>query len=259
MGRYVRPAPAASPPRVLVAEDVPFVAQSMAAILDRMGYRADVAADGMEALRLLSVGHYRVAFIDLELPGMCGTEVARRLRALESPEDRAWVVATTAHVSRGIREACLEAGMDAVTAKPVTPQTLKALLSGQPAGRLAAAEPSDAPDCNLLQAIAAGRRCPVEAVVGAFLKSLEEALQAFAQARREASRDAVRRAAHRIQSLAAMVGADRLSACAARLQAFPAAGSESDLGALGDALEGRCERLRAALAPEACVNPSSAS
>ena len=101
---------------------------AMQAILRRLGIPSDVVGDGVAALAQLQRARYDVAFLDWSLPGLSGTEVAARFRAVEPPTQRTILIATTAHSSEANREACLRAGMDAFIAKPITPDKIAAAL-----------------------------------------------------------------------------------------------------------------------------------
>jgi signal transduction histidine kinase/DNA-binding response OmpR family regulator len=137
--------PAASPAvvpgklRILVAEDN-IVNQRVALLqLERLGHRADVAANGLEVISAIETVHYDVIFMDCQMPELDGYEATRRLRTRES-ERRArgekftplHIVAMTANAMQGDREACLAAGMDDYISKPVRPAELAASLARAP-------------------------------------------------------------------------------------------------------------------------------
>jgi CheY-like chemotaxis protein len=114
--------------RALIVEDLAYNATAMQAVLRRLGVPAEVASDGPTALEMLQTGRYDLAFMDWNLPGMVGTEVVARYRALEPPDRRTIIIATTAYSTALDREACLQAGMDAFIAKPFTPEKISAAL-----------------------------------------------------------------------------------------------------------------------------------
>ena len=97
-------------------------------ILERLGYRVDVADDGNEALEACERTRYDVVLMDVQMPGLDGFEVTRRIRAREEGGRRTPIVAMTASAMKGDRERCLEGGMDDYVAKPVTPEALDAAL-----------------------------------------------------------------------------------------------------------------------------------
>ena len=97
-------------------------------ILAKLGYRADVAADGREALAALRRQRYDIVLMDVHMPEMDGLEATRRIRQAEEPH-RPWIVALTANAMAGDREACLAAGMDDYISKPIKPDEIAAALS----------------------------------------------------------------------------------------------------------------------------------
>jgi CheY-like chemotaxis protein/HPt (histidine-containing phosphotransfer) domain-containing protein len=121
-------APKAAPLRALIVEDIDYNVVAMQAVLRRLDIQSDVVNDGIAALERLKGSFYDVAFMDWNLPGLNGTEVASRYRAVEPSTRRTIIIATTAHSTDLNREACLQAGMDAFVAKPITPDKIAAAL-----------------------------------------------------------------------------------------------------------------------------------
>ena len=120
--------PARRPFRVLIAEDN-LVNQKVARrLLERLGHRPDVVANGLEALEALRRQPYDLVFMDVQMPEMDGLTATRRLRQDLSAEWQPRIVGLTANAMQGDRERCLEAGMDAYLAKPVKIDDLKAVL-----------------------------------------------------------------------------------------------------------------------------------
>ena len=113
--------------RVLVAEDNPVNQLVAVKMLERLGCRADVAADGVEAAAMAGRFPYDVVFMDVQMPNMDGFEATRRIR--ESGDRVLWIVAMTANAMSGDRERCLEAGMNDYVSKPITPEALRQALS----------------------------------------------------------------------------------------------------------------------------------
>jgi CheY-like chemotaxis protein len=121
---------------VLVVEDNPVNAKLAARMVQKDGYRSEVAADGREALHLLRDIPFDIVLMDCHMPVMDGFEATRRIRALESGGDqRLPIVALTANVMQGFDEECLEAGMDDYVTKPVSAETLLATVENWLAGR----------------------------------------------------------------------------------------------------------------------------
>jgi CheY-like chemotaxis protein len=114
--------------RALIVEDIDYNVIAMQAVLRKLDIQSDVVNDGNAALARLQATHYDVAFLDWNLPGIIGTEVAARYRAVEPSTQRTIIIATTAHSSDLNKEACLQAGMDAFISKPITPAKIAAAL-----------------------------------------------------------------------------------------------------------------------------------
>jgi len=123
------------PLHILLAEDN-LVNQKVALrILEKLGYRADVAANGLEVLDALNRQHYDVVLMDIQMPEMDGVEATGQIIDKHPPDERPRIVAMTAHALEGDRDRYLNAGMDDYVSKPVRVQELiKALQRTQPHG-----------------------------------------------------------------------------------------------------------------------------
>jgi CheY-like chemotaxis protein len=130
--RTARPRPAAEnlaetlPLRILLAEDNVINQKVAIKMLERLGYRADVAANGAEVLDAVRRQPYDVVLMDVQMPEMDGLDATRRIRTEMTVQPR--IVAMTAHAMQGDREQCLEAGMDDYVSKPVRLDELAAAL-----------------------------------------------------------------------------------------------------------------------------------
>ncbi len=120
------------PLRILLAEDN-IVNQKVALrILNRMGYRADVASNGLEVLEALQRLSYDVVLMDIQMPEMDGLEATRKIcekYATRLHLNKPRIVAMTANAMQGDREICLAAGMDDYITKPIRVEELIKALS----------------------------------------------------------------------------------------------------------------------------------
>jgi len=115
---------AGSPVRVLVAEDNVVNQKVAVRMLEKLGLRADVAANGRETVRMFELLPYALVFMDCQMPEMDGYEAAGEIRRREGPGRRVAIIAMTADAMAGCREQCLEAGMDDFVGKPVAMEAL---------------------------------------------------------------------------------------------------------------------------------------
>jgi CheY-like chemotaxis protein len=115
--------------QVLLAEDNP-VNQTLAVrLLQRRGHVVTVAQNGREALAMLDQNHFDAVLMDIEMPEMDGFSATRAIRAREKNSgEHVPIIAMTAHAMRGMKEECLNAGMDGYLAKPIQAGELYASL-----------------------------------------------------------------------------------------------------------------------------------
>jgi len=114
--------------RVLVVDDNAANQKVALRMVERLGYRADVASTGAEAVTMLGRGHYDALLIDCQMPEMDGYEATRQIRHNERGGRHVPIIAMTADAVSGERERCLAAGMDDYITKPIKLHVVAAVL-----------------------------------------------------------------------------------------------------------------------------------
>ncbi len=116
------------PLRILLAEDNVINQKVALKLLSRLGYRADLAGNGIEVIEALERQTYDLIFMDIQMPEMDGNEATRQVRAKWTQDRQPRIVAMTAHALEGDREKYLARGMDDYVSKPISVDALIAAL-----------------------------------------------------------------------------------------------------------------------------------
>jgi len=223
------------PLRILVAEDNVINQQVALSFLERLGYRADVAANGLEVLSSLQRQPYDVVLMDVQMPEMDGLEATRRIRQLLPPDLPARaqprIVAMTANALKEDCDICLAAGMDDYLSKPIQPEELvRALLKCRPRRPKVPRKPAktvepgspELLDPRALERLRAGLGKQADqmlpGLVDRFYQDAARLLEQAWQALEQGQVDDLRRAAHSLKSTSATFGAMALSAVARNLE-----------------------------------------
>lgn len=113
---------------ILIAEDNLINQKVLLRMLNKLGYSADVACNGLEVLQALERQPYDVILMDVQMPEMDGLDATRAIRKRWASTDQPKIIAITAHALEGDRERCLAAGMNDYIKKPVEMEELQAFL-----------------------------------------------------------------------------------------------------------------------------------
>jgi CheY-like chemotaxis protein len=116
------------PLRILLAEDNVVNQKLALRLLQQMGYRADLASNGLEAVESVERQPYDVVLMDVQMPEMDGLDAAREICAKWAAHERPRIIAMTANAMQGDREQCLAAGMNDYVTKPIRVDQLVAAL-----------------------------------------------------------------------------------------------------------------------------------
>ena len=210
---------------VLLVEDADYNAWAATAVLAKLGLSCERACTGAEAIRLFTEKRFNLVLLDRNLPDMDGTDVARKIRALEADGPRAILLAVTAYCTTQDRALCLDAGMDAFVGKPLTPEKLRKILITAGRRLLTAASmhvspnaPTPALDVSLLDYMSDGTDQGLEKQVACFLAALSEAETRLTAAYQARDFEALAYAAHYLLSHAELVGSTALKEAAINLE-----------------------------------------
>jgi len=204
--------------RVLVAEDNAINQRVASRLLQHLGYRAELAANGRQALEAVQRGAFDVVLMDIQMPEMDGVQAAREIIARRGPEGVPRLIAMTANAMPGDREAYITAGMDGYIAKPIELAELAAVL--EQAGALArdatrAASFNTAIDIARLEHLRsmqdASQPTLVRDLIDLFLHDSATQVQAMRERQTARDADGLRALAHRFLSATQNIGAERLS------------------------------------------------
>jgi signal transduction histidine kinase/HPt (histidine-containing phosphotransfer) domain-containing protein len=213
--------------RVLVVEDNEINRRLLGRQLGRLGCPSVAVGDGRAALELLRAADFGLILLDCQMPDLDGYATASEIRRLEVGRRRTPIVAFTANASEDDRRRCLDAGMDDFASKPVTLESLAAVIERWD-------RPFDETALAVFSAVAADGPSALAGLLGSFLADVEARLLAARSALERGDRAACGREAHSIKGAAAAVGARGLCELCRRLET--AAGSDADAAELSSLL-----------------------
>ena len=244
-------APVRIPGRVLVAEDNAVNQRVAVHLLERLGVRADVVANGLEAIEALSRIPYLAVLMDCQMPELDGFEATRRIRAREREAGgHTPIIAMTANAMRGDRERCLAAGMDDYISKPVKQPDLAQALGPwlRSPGTAAAAATADANlDTAALLERCGGDSQLLSELAELFLTGHPQQLAAIRTAVERGDSKALELAAHTLKGALGNFGAHTAVALALRIETLARHGDLSEAHRACAELEREIDSLKPAL------------
>jgi PAS domain S-box-containing protein len=208
--------PAASTLRVLLAEDNVVNQQVALHLLERLGHRADIAANGLEAIAALERQPYDIVLMDVQMPELDGLDATRQICARWPPDVRPRIVAMTANALPEDREACFAAGMNDYLAKPIRPDELARALGRVRASKIShgttSADDRISLDAGALESLRelGGEEFLTE-LIGTFLGDAPNLMASLRSMRERAETEEVRRAAHTLKSNGQTFGASHFA------------------------------------------------
>ncbi|GEM_PF-776695 len=236
--------------RILLVEDTPTNQDVALAILKKLGYRADVAGDGFEAMDALRNQPYDLVLMDCQMPGMDGYQATKEIRKPESGvlDPDIPVIAMTAHSLIGDREKCLEAGMDDYVSKPVDAATLAHTLDRWLGQRLRNADddgdiipahppaqekgldlPGELYDPEILINILMGDRELADTIIKGFLEDIPSQIKKLRELVDQGLTLEAGLQAHKIKGAAGNIGSRKLQTLAMGMEKSGAAGDLATL------------------------------
>lgn len=254
-----------SRPNVLIAEDNAINQKLALAMVEKLGYLADVVRSGTEAVRALSNTRYGAVLMDCHMPEMNGYEATAEIRRQEGTSGRTPIIAMTASVMRNDREKCLAAGMDDYVSKPVQLEELRLALKrwvGDESPSLWAGASSGGRRSATAAAIDAGRLAELRTLdppdgpttlsvlASIFLGDTPQKLTSLRRAVLESNTDAVEDVAHYLKGAAANIGATRMVALLAELENLARSGALTPAPHLLTRLDAEFAHAREALEAE---------
>jgi signal transduction histidine kinase/DNA-binding NarL/FixJ family response regulator len=243
---------------VLVAEDNDINRKVIAQQLRLIGFAADIAVDGREALERWRSGDFGLVLTDLHMPEMDGYALAAAIRAEEGGGRRTPIVALTANAQHDEETRCLHLGMDAYLTKPAQLARLKETLEAGLAGTLRSSEArpsfvSASPstpvvDLAVLAELVGDDPAVIDEMVESFQNSAAQSRQVLRHAVARGSLQDSKAAAHKLKAGARSVGAARLAEACIEIEQASASTTASGLVALMDRFELEFEAVRNVLA-----------
>ncbi len=248
---------------VLLVEDNEMNQLVASKMLTRLGYRYDIAGNGMEAIAAIEAQRYDAVLMDCQMPEMDGYEATMEIRLREAGGRHLPIIAMTAAAMDGDRERCLEAGMDDYITKPVRSDAVAAVLErwvgAAPVAEPAAAPPEAAPSdvrvldadqLNVIRRLDDAEGTLLREIIDKFLTHAEAGRDELARIIAEGDPQALERTAHRLKGAAANLGAVAMADVCGELEARGRFGQLDDVASLLPRYDDELARARDALIAE---------
>ena len=217
--------------RILLAEDNATNQIVAIKILEKLGYRADAVANGLEAVNAVKTLPYDLVLMDVQMPEMDGLTATRAIRKLtnEIKNPKIPIIAMTAHAMKGDREKCIQAGMNDYVTKPINPQALFEAIdrslddSDKDSKKVKKEKRAERSSENIFDKSALLERLGNDEeiyteVIQLFLEDMPLEIEVLQQAFANNDTSLVQRQAHTIKGVAANVGAKVLQETAFRIE-----------------------------------------
>jgi len=236
-----------TPLRVLLAEDNPINQKVALSMLKKLGFVAEVAHNGKEALSAVERSQYDVILMDIMMPELDGIEATKKIIERTPAEQRPRIIALTANAMHGDRERCLNAGMDEYLTKPLRVDDLVEVLErchrigGDGMNTDHEAEVMVTPNvlAELNEMLGGGDPDFLVGLVNEFLADSESLMDRIREAVRTGSSSALHQGAHTLKSSASVFGAEAMAATCGELETAGMNGNLQNAAMLLSRLEGQ--------------------
>ena len=253
------------PMHILVADDNAINLKVALRLLEQVGYRADVANNGIEVLTALDTKRFDLILMDVQMPEMDGLEATKRIRAMEVEvkfSHRHMIIAMTANAMKGDREKCLAAGMDDYIPKPVRAEMLYSAIErwagkqgiiAKQATSAAVAPSAPSPvaekliDIDRLNDFSEGNLAAAQELVDLYIQQMQEQMGNLQAKFAEAQAKDVQRIAHSCAGASATCGVLAMTPIFKRVEHLAAEGDLTKVAPLLADLENNFVRVTVAL------------
>jgi CheY-like chemotaxis protein/HPt (histidine-containing phosphotransfer) domain-containing protein len=254
---------------LLIAEDNTVNQKIVLRMLSKLGYRADVAGNGSEAVSAVRRIPYDAVLMDCQMPEMDGFEATAKIRERELSSQHIPIIAMTAHALKGDRERCLEAGMDDYIAKPIKLESIKEVLDKWLPRTEATPNGGGASNRTLSQGTLDvemlsswrdltedGENDFLTEVIDIFLENTPPMLKEMNEATKNKDARTLQRLAHKLKGSSSNLGAKSMAELCATLEEEASRGQLADAPKLVRDLEGEFAKVSQALRSEWRVPPT---
>ncbi|KAM3111700.1 PAS domain S-box protein [Phormidesmis sp. 146-33] len=256
------------PLRILLAEDNVVNQKVALHLLQRLGYRADVAGNGLEVLEALRRQAYDVVLMDVQMPEMDGLITTQQIHQEWAPRLRPYIIAMTANAMQGDRQTCLDVGMDDYLSKPIRIEALmralnqahrdnafRLALGGTPTDSSGRSTPRTSPDRITLnrKALQAIRSLANEGetfladIINSYLLDAFKLVQTIQTAAETQDWLALQQAVHTLKSTSGMLGAIQLAEFCRELETLLQLGTLESVASKVCQLEAEYDNVKASL------------
>ncbi|MEA2084806.1 MAG: response regulator [Thermodesulfobacteriota bacterium] len=260
--------------RILLAEDNIINQKVALKIFEKLGYRADAVANGLEAVKALEMISYDIVFMDVQMPEMDGLEATGEIRRVEAAKSSADhsppttyhshipIIAMTARVMKGDREICLDAGMDDYVSKPIEPGELAEAIVRWIPDRVEAGEAEEEQidgkpleeasifDRTALLNRLSGDEEFCREIIGIFFQDVPGQIESLEDAVKKSDTALIQFQAHSLKGASGNFGAAALQEAALELEKAGKSGDMTRANEMFDAVKEEFERLKGVVSRE---------